>query len=79
MWFNISRPNTAYMQKYSWLSKIHPLFQNKPQQSALGSVYAEQNSLTGFQKRKALAGEDKIQDDIMNLHEAYQFLMKKYK
>ena len=35
--------------------------------------------LTGFQKRKAQAGEDKIQDDIMNLHEAYQFLMKKYK
>jgi hypothetical protein len=38
-----------------------------------------QNDLTGFQKRKAQAGEDKIQDDIMNLHEAYQFLMKKYK
>ena len=35
--------------------------------------------LTGYQKRTADKGIEKIQDDIMALHEAYQFLMKKYK
>ena len=34
--------------------------------------------LTGYQKRTADRGVEKIQEDIMNLHEAYQFLMKKY-
>ena len=37
------------------------------------------NELTGYQKRTADKGIEKIQDDIMALHEAYQFLMKKYK
>ena len=35
--------------------------------------------MTGYQKRTADKGIEKIQDDIMALHEAYQFLMKKYK
>ena len=36
-------------------------------------------NLTGYKKRTADRGLEKIQDDIMALHEAYQFLMKKYK
>ena len=41
--------------------------------------YQKHNELTGYQKRTADKGIEKIQDDIMALHEAYQFLMKKYK
>lgn len=36
-------------------------------------------SLTGYKKRTADGGVDKIQEDIMKVHEAYQFLMKEYR
>ena len=35
--------------------------------------------LTGYKKRTADRGVEKIQEDLLNLQEAYQFLMKKYR
>ena len=37
------------------------------------------DDLTGYKKRTADRGVEKIQDDLLNLQEAYQFLMKKYR
>ena len=52
--------------------------------SARVSIYVQQgvtkgDDLTGYKKRTADRGVEKIQEDLLNLQEAYQFLMKKYR
>ena len=52
--------------------------------SARVSNYVQQgvtkgDDLTGYKKRTADRGVEKIQEDLLNLQEAYQFLMKKYR
>ena len=52
--------------------------------SARVSIYVKQgvtkgDDLTGYKKRTADRGVEKIQEDLLNLQEAYQFLMKKYR
>ena len=46
--------------------------------SKKGKKLGNQTDLTGYKKRKASEG-DKVQDEVRQLHEAYQFLMKKYR
>ena len=40
---------------------------------------SKEDNLTGYKKRTADRGVEKIQEDLLNLQEAYQFLMKKYR